>query len=248
MFKNVASQKILVFAFDETDNTPVTGDASNITCKIIKDYGSAVSLTDTSATELESGYYEFDISQTESNADVINVIPVSSTSDVQVIGVPATIFTVPQYFPDLGIESDGDLAKVNTLNGHTAQTGDSYARIGANGAGLTDLATASALSTHDTKIEGRTISSSAADNLEASALTMVRGTAQSGTLSSTEMTTNLTEATTDHYKNRYVMWTSGVLDGSFATISAYTSTGGKLTYDTTKTGESPSAGDTFIIV
>ena len=32
----------------------------------------------------------------------------------------------------LGVESDGDLTKVNTLNGHTAQTGDTYAL--ANGA------------------------------------------------------------------------------------------------------------------
>lgn len=39
----------------------------------------------------------------------------------------------------LGVESDGDLTKVNTLDGHTAQTGDSYARIGAAGASLTDL-------------------------------------------------------------------------------------------------------------
>lgn len=31
----------------------------------------------------------------------------------------------------LGVESDGDLTKVNTLDGHTAQTGDSFARIGA---------------------------------------------------------------------------------------------------------------------
>ena len=31
----------------------------------------------------------------------------------------------------LTVESDGDLTKVNTLNGHTAQTGDNYARLGA---------------------------------------------------------------------------------------------------------------------
>jgi hypothetical protein len=31
----------------------------------------------------------------------------------------------------LGVESDGDLTKVNTLDGHTAQTGDSFARLGA---------------------------------------------------------------------------------------------------------------------
>lgn len=37
----------------------------------------------------------------------------------------------------LGVGSDGDLLEVNTLTGHTVQTGDSYARIGAAGAGLT---------------------------------------------------------------------------------------------------------------
>lgn len=31
----------------------------------------------------------------------------------------------------LSVETDGDLTKVNTLDGHTAQTGDSYARLGA---------------------------------------------------------------------------------------------------------------------
>ena len=34
---------------------------------------------------------------------------------------------------------------VTTLTGHTAQTGDSFARIGANGASLTDLATAASI-------------------------------------------------------------------------------------------------------
>lgn len=39
----------------------------------------------------------------------------------------------------LGVESDGDLTKVNTLDGHTAQTGDNFARLGVAGAGLTDI-------------------------------------------------------------------------------------------------------------
>lgn len=37
----------------------------------------------------------------------------------------------PTNFAALGIESDGDLTKVNTLHGHTAQTGDSFARLAA---------------------------------------------------------------------------------------------------------------------
>lgn len=51
----------------------------------------------------------------------------------------------PTNFAAMGIESDGDLTKVNTLDGHTAQTGDSFARIGANGSSLTDLSTAAEL-------------------------------------------------------------------------------------------------------
>ena len=130
MFKNVASQKIIVFAFDETDNTPKTGDAAQITAKITKDYGSATALGDTNPTEIEDGYYAFDVTQTESNADVILVLPESSTADIQVVGCPATIFTRPQYFPDLGIESDGDLAVVTLTRSNTDMRGTDSAYTG----------------------------------------------------------------------------------------------------------------------
>lgn len=53
----------------------------------------------------------------------------------------------------LGVGSDGDLLEVNTLTGHTAQTGDNYTRIGATGSGLTSLASASALSTAQTDLD-----------------------------------------------------------------------------------------------
>lgn len=143
MQKNVSGQKWLVFAFDRTDNTPVTGDAANITAKIRKDYGTATATNDTNPTEIEDGYYEFDLTQAESNADVLDLLPESSTADVQVIGCPARIFTGPPNWSLLGIESDGDLTKVNALDGHTAQTGDSYARLGSPvGASVSaDLAT-----------------------------------------------------------------------------------------------------------
>ncbi len=38
---------------------------------------------------------------------------------------------VPTNFSALGIESDGDITKVNLLDGNTAQTGDNFARLGA---------------------------------------------------------------------------------------------------------------------
>ena len=114
--KNVASQKWLVFAFDRTDNTPKTGDAAQITAKVRKDYGTAPAVGDTNPTEVEDGYYEFDLTQAETNADVLDLLPESSTSDIQVIGVPGRVFTQPANFSALSIESGGDLTDT-TVNG-----------------------------------------------------------------------------------------------------------------------------------
>lgn len=129
MQKNVASQKWVVFAFDRTDNTPKTGDAANITANLRIDGGGANAVDDTNPTELEDGFYVFDLTAAETNGDYILISPASSTSDIQVIGCPAAVFTTPANFQALGIESDGDVTKVNTLDGHTAQTGDSYSIV-----------------------------------------------------------------------------------------------------------------------
>lgn len=131
MEKNVASQKWRVFAFDKTNNNPKTGDAANISAKISKDWGVKTATNDVAPTEIEDGYYEFDLTQAESNAKNLDLYPESSTANIQVIGVPGNIVTTPKNHTAMGIESDGDLTKVNTLNGHTAQTGDSFARLGA---------------------------------------------------------------------------------------------------------------------
>lgn len=98
--KNQASQKWLVKAFADAGHAtldagePVTGDAANITAKIRKAYGSATATDDTNPTEIEDGFYEFNLTQAETNADVLDMLPVSSTAGVQVVGVPARVFTV----------------------------------------------------------------------------------------------------------------------------------------------------------
>ncbi len=89
-------------------------------------------------------------------------------------------------------------------------------------------------------------STAAADNLEASAEVIVIGAAEAGTLSTTQMTSDLTEATNEHYNGRIVIWTSGALLGQASDITAYLGLTGRLTY--TATTESPSAADTFVIV
>jgi hypothetical protein len=89
-------------------------------------------------------------------------------------------------------------------------------------------------------------STDAADKLEASAETMVIGQAVAGTLSITQMTTNLTEVTNGHYNGRVIIWTSGVLIQQATDIIAYDGVTKMLTY--TAITEAPGIGDTFVIV
>ena len=126
MQKNIAGQKWYIKAWDETDNTVKAGDAANITANLRLDGGAANATDDVNPTELENGYYVFDITQAESNADYILICPSSATINIQVEGCPKAFTTTPPNYNVLGIETDGDLTKVNTLDGHTVQTGDSY--------------------------------------------------------------------------------------------------------------------------
>lgn len=99
LYKNTASQKAYFYAYDYSTGAPKTGDAGNITAYVAKDYGSATILGDTSATEVDStnakGYYVFDLTQSETNADVILFTAKSSTANVNVLGAPATVGTKP---------------------------------------------------------------------------------------------------------------------------------------------------------
>lgn len=92
MQKNVSGQYWVVYAFDVTTNLGVPSDASNITAKISKDGAAGSATNDVNPTELEDGYYVFDLTQAESNADLCLIMPESSTEDVQVIGCPAAVY------------------------------------------------------------------------------------------------------------------------------------------------------------
>lgn len=130
MYKNVASQKLLVYAFDSTTNLPKTGDAANITAYVSKDYGSVTVLGDTSATEADAtngkGYYLFDVTQTETNADTLLFSAKSSTANIVVLGMPAVVFTRPPNFSKGVIDSaglfDANAVKIGPTGAGTAQT------------------------------------------------------------------------------------------------------------------------------
>jgi hypothetical protein len=112
MQKNVAGQKWVVFAWDTASLQPKTGDAANITANLRIDGGSANPVDDTNPTELEDGYYVFDITQTESNGDLLLIAPASSTGSTQVRGVPESIYT-SSYTP-----SDFEITlKIRTTGG-----------------------------------------------------------------------------------------------------------------------------------
>ena len=111
MFKNTSSQRWIVYAFDTTTNAAKTGDSANITAKISKDGGTLTATNDTNPSEMEDGYYEFALTQAETNADELFITPESSTSNIAVIGCPPVIY--PQH--DLNAKLDSILANLELL-------------------------------------------------------------------------------------------------------------------------------------
>ena len=93
MLRAQAYQKWRIFAFDATTSLPVLGDAAFITAKLSKDYANPVALNDINPVETEDGYYLFDLLQAETDARNLALYPESSTSDVQVVGVPWSYVT-----------------------------------------------------------------------------------------------------------------------------------------------------------
>lgn len=97
----------------------------------------------------------------------------------------------------------------------------------------------------DANIVSVTGSTARASNLAKSLIAMVCGTAATGTLSTTQMTTDLTETTNDHYLNRVVIFDGGNLAGQATYILDYSGTNGLITMQTLT--ETVVVGDTFCI-
>lgn len=94
-------------------------------------------------------------------------------------------------------------------------------------------------------------SASAAENLAILANVAITGEAMAGTLTSTQMTTNLVITPNQILDGRVLMFTSGVNQGLAALITAYLVTGGKITYiayNNLPAPAAPSATDTFVIL
>jgi len=97
MYKNIAGQFVDVYAYDTGNSVYKTGDAAQITAYIELDNGGGGATNDTNPTEVDStnqpGLYRFALTQGESNGDMVNVTPKSSTGSI--IVSPVVIYTKP---------------------------------------------------------------------------------------------------------------------------------------------------------
>ena len=106
LFKNVASQKIHIYAYDSTTGAAKTGDAANITAYVSLD-GTANAIDDTNPAEVDAtnmpGIYVFDLTQAETNCNAFALYAKSATANIRIE-------------PIIGF----------TTGGAVTQTGDSY--------------------------------------------------------------------------------------------------------------------------
>lgn len=140
-------------------------------------------------------------------------------------------------------------AKTDALPADPADASDVAGAI-ATLQGFVDTEVASILAAVDTEVGAikaitDAIGATAAARLALTLGNSPTGAAVAGTLSTTEMTSDLTAAT-PKYANRVILWTSGALAGVARAASAYDGATGKFTF--AAVSGAPSVGDTFIVI
>lgn len=109
MFKNVASQKVTLRAYDASTGLPKAGDAANITFYYNGDDGGVTVFSTSSGHPSEDdatnapGDYTLAVTQGETNYNKIRFSGKSSTSNVVIVAV--TVYTVPPNFTKLAVDS-----------------------------------------------------------------------------------------------------------------------------------------------
>jgi hypothetical protein len=98
----------------------------------------------------------------------------------------------------------------------------------------------------DSDVEAINASTEAADDLQFSAATIVRGTASGVPTTTTMPASDLGSTVNDHYNGRIIIFTSGVLADQATNITDYDGATKTLTF--TAITSAPAAGTTFVIV
>lgn len=135
----VTDQYIYFVAVDATDLITRETGLSSFTVRRSRNGGASAAYTTPTINETDSsnmpGVYELllDEDMTIDSGDDSQEVCLHITH----AGMAPVTLKFELYRPKLtagntlSVESDGDLTKVNTLDGHTAQTGDAFARLGA---------------------------------------------------------------------------------------------------------------------
>jgi hypothetical protein len=146
---DIAEDQITYFRFSthKADGTPITlaGTPAISVYKNDDDTQSTAGVTLSVDDDSVTGMHTVKIDTSADafyavGADYSVVITTGTVDGVSVVGTVLATFSIenrtsfpradyPSNFSELGIESDGDLTKVNALDGHTAQTGDAYAVV-----------------------------------------------------------------------------------------------------------------------
>jgi hypothetical protein len=167
----VSSQSVTLYAVNASTGVPVTGDAANQLFYVSKDDGTVTAIASNSGvpTEVDStnakGLYKISLAQAETNAHKLLFTGKSSTANV--ILIPTVIYTTPNNFDALVLDSSGNItgnlvgtvSTLTTYTGNTPQTGDAYAylttNLGATGSNLVHV------SANTTQFAGQTITCAA---------------------------------------------------------------------------------------
>ena len=113
LFKNVASQGVYLFLIDSSTGAGKTGDASNISVTISLD-GGATSAASNSVSEIGGGVYTLTLTQGETAADRVAIIPSSSTASV--VGSPIIAYTTGGAVPAAAAGASTGLALTSSVD------------------------------------------------------------------------------------------------------------------------------------
>jgi len=252
MEKNTAG-KWVVFAFGDEGHAnpgePITGDAANITANVRIDGGAANAVDDTNPTELEGGYYVFDITAAEANGDNILICPQSATANVNVIGVPGAVWTRPANFNDLSITATTGRMVVDTNNDKAGYSLSSTGLDAITQAATGMIEIAKAVWDRVISKANHDIGQSAGKILRQSGdLVQIDGAVSDATPSKTNFDTNLTQADT-YFDDAVMIFTNGSANAGIGKpIKAYLNANGNCTFDLPDDWPvTPVNGDDFVI-
>ena len=177
--KGSVDRSVDLYIIDATDGTPEVGvlfNTAGIDLKYRRDLSAVVSITEATLAALTTAHTDggfLEIGNGVYRLDLPDAAWATGADHVTIFGTVTGMIVLPvtvqlvAYDPESALATPTNITAatgvvlsgvthtgaviptVTTLTGHTAQTGDSFARIGATGSGLTSLASQASVTTID---------------------------------------------------------------------------------------------------